>query len=115
VVTLRKIPGQILMGLIRFYQVAISPWTPPSCRYTPTCSSYAREAIELHGAGRGTWLAFKRFLRCNPWGGWGYDPVPGHHEHVHRHPDAGSNTSGPTPSTQQTARSGFGRDASSTP
>jgi putative membrane protein insertion efficiency factor len=68
---------RILIGLIRFYQEAVSPWTPASCRYTPTCSRYAREAIEMHGAGRGGWLALKRFAGCHPWGGYGYDPVPG--------------------------------------
>ena len=67
---------RILKGLIRFYQVAISPWTPPSCRFTPTCSEYALEAIEEHGAGRGGWLAIRRIFRCHPWGGKGYDPVP---------------------------------------
>lgn len=66
----------VLIGLIRFYQVAISPWTPPSCRFTPTCSSYALEAVSKHGAARGGWLALKRILRCHPWGGSGYDPVP---------------------------------------
>lgn len=66
----------VLLGLIRFYQRAISPWTPPSCRFTPTCSAYAAEAIERHGAGRGSWLAARRLLRCHPWGGEGYDPVP---------------------------------------
>lgn len=65
-----------LLGLIRFYQVAISPWTPASCRFTPTCSAYAAEAIERHGAGRGSWLAARRLIRCHPWGGKGYDPVP---------------------------------------
>lgn len=114
-VALRKVPGRLLIGLIRFYQVAISPWTPPSCRYTPTCSSYAREAIELHGAGRGTWMAFKRFLRCNPWGGWGYDPVPGHHTHAHAGSDDRESPSGAPLSTPHHATGGFGRDASSTP
>ena len=66
----------LLIGLIRFYQGAISPWTPPSCRYTPTCSAYAKEAIEVHGAGKGGWMALRRILRCHPWGGKGYDPVP---------------------------------------
>lgn len=70
--------GRILTALIRFYQVAISPWTPPSCRYAPTCSAYALEAIRLHGAARGGWLAVKRFASCHPWGGHGYDPVPLH-------------------------------------
>jgi putative membrane protein insertion efficiency factor len=61
---------------IRIYQVAISPLLPPSCRYQPTCSAYAAEALELHGVLRGSWLTVKRLLRCHPWGGSGYDPVP---------------------------------------
>lgn len=65
-----------LSGIVRFYQKAISPWTPPSCRFHPTCSSYALEAIETHGAARGSWLAIRRLGRCHPWGGQGYDPVP---------------------------------------
>jgi len=65
-----------LVGLIRFYQLAISPWTPASCRYTPTCSSYAIDALQRHGLARGGWLALRRLLRCHPWGGQGYDPVP---------------------------------------
>lgn len=68
--------GRILIGVIRFYQTAISPLSPPSCRYTPSCSAYAREAIEVHGAMSGGWLAVKRILRCHPWGRHGYDPVP---------------------------------------
>ena len=68
--------GRILTGLIRFYRTAISPWTLPSCRFTPTCSAYALEAIEKHGAGRGGWMAMRRFVRCNPFGGKGFDPVP---------------------------------------
>ena len=67
---------RILVGLIRFYQVAISPWTPASCRFQPTCSAYAREAIERHGSWRGSLLAVRRLARCHPWGGTGYDPVP---------------------------------------
>lgn len=66
----------ILKGLVRFYRTAISPWTPQTCRYTPTCSTYALEALESHGAVRGSWLALRRILRCHPWGGYGYDPVP---------------------------------------
>ncbi|MCQ2227016.1 MAG: membrane protein insertion efficiency factor YidD [Bacteroidales bacterium] len=68
--------SRILILLVRFYQRCISPMTPPSCRFTPTCSQYAIEAIQKHGALKGTWLAIKRILRCNPWGGHGYDPVP---------------------------------------
>ena len=61
---------------IRFYQGAISPMLPPSCRYTPTCSQYAVEAIMKYGPLKGGWLAIKRICRCHPWGGSGYDPVP---------------------------------------
>ena len=68
--------SRILLGGIRFYRRAISPHLPPACRYTPTCSAYASEAIERHGAARGSWLAARRLLRCNPLGGSGYDPVP---------------------------------------
>ena len=64
--------------LIRFYQTAISPHTPPACRFTPTCSQYALEAIKKYGPFKGGFLAIKRILRCNPWGGSGYDPVPRH-------------------------------------
>jgi putative membrane protein insertion efficiency factor len=62
--------------MIRGYQAAISPLLPAACRFTPTCSAYAAEAIERYGARRGTWLAARRLLRCHPWGGTGYDPVP---------------------------------------
>lgn len=62
--------------LIRFYQRAISPHLGSNCRYTPTCSAYAIEALREHGLFRGAWLALRRILRCNPWGGSGYDPVP---------------------------------------
>ncbi len=68
--------SKIFIGLIRFYQGAISPMTPPSCRYQPTCSQYAVEAIQKYGAVKGSWLALKRIARCHPWGGSGYDPVP---------------------------------------
>lgn len=61
---------------ILFYRTCISPYTPPSCRFTPTCSQYALEALRKHGPLRGTWLAVRRILRCHPWGGSGYDPVP---------------------------------------
>ena len=61
---------------ILLYRSCISPLTPPSCRFTPTCSQYALEALRRHGAIKGSWLAIKRLLRCNPWGGSGYDPVP---------------------------------------
>ena len=66
----------ILVAPIRFYQRFISPLTPPSCRFTPTCSQYALEALRKHGPLRGLYLAVRRILRCHPWGGSGYDPVP---------------------------------------
>ena len=71
-----KALGWLLMLPIRFYRKFISPLTPPSCRFTPTCSQYAIEAITKHGPFKGTWLAIKRVLRCRPGGGSGYDPVP---------------------------------------
>lgn len=68
--------GMVLILPIRFYQRSISPLTPPACRFTPTCSQYAVEAIRKHGPFKGFWLAVKRISRCHPWGGSGYDPVP---------------------------------------
>ncbi|MDD6103090.1 MAG: membrane protein insertion efficiency factor YidD [Bacteroidales bacterium] len=62
--------------MIRFYQVCISPYKPASCRFTPTCSAYALEAFRKYGPIKGFWLAAKRILRCHPWGGSGWDPVP---------------------------------------
>ena len=64
------------IGLIRIYQWLISPLLPRACRFAPSCSEYAAEAIALHGAARGGWLALRRLLRCHPWGGEGFDPVP---------------------------------------
>ncbi|MEL6833304.1 MAG: membrane protein insertion efficiency factor YidD [Bacteroidota bacterium] len=61
---------------IRFYQYAISPLIGPRCRFQPTCSHYAIEAIQEWGIFKGTWLALKRIFKCHPWGPWGYDPVP---------------------------------------
>ncbi|MGB0918084.1 MAG: membrane protein insertion efficiency factor YidD [Flavobacteriales bacterium] len=66
----------ILILPIRFYQGAISPWLPATCRYQPTCSAYSIKAIEIHGPFKGLWLGAKRILSCHPWGGHGYDPVP---------------------------------------
>ena len=67
---------RLMLALIRFYRRAVSPYTAPTCRYIPTCSQYAIEAIKRHGPLRGTWLAIRRIMRCHPWGGSGYDPVP---------------------------------------
>ena len=68
---------RIMLRLIRFYRKAISPFTPSSCRYSPTCSQYALEAVEKYGAIKGGWMAFKRICRCHPWSKRDYfDPVP---------------------------------------
>ncbi|MBR5885798.1 MAG: membrane protein insertion efficiency factor YidD [Alistipes sp.] len=64
------------IALVRFYQICISPLKPATCRFTPTCSQYAIEALRKHGAIKGLWLTIKRIARCHPWGGSGYDPVP---------------------------------------
>ena len=69
--------ARVFLILIRGYQLGISPMLPAACRYTPTCSAYAAEAIARFGAARGGWLAVRRLLRCHPWGGSGFDPVPG--------------------------------------
>ena len=67
---------RVLLLLIQFYRAAVSPLTPPTCRYYPTCSAYAMEAIERYGARRGGWMALRRILRCHPFHPGGYDPVP---------------------------------------
>jgi uncharacterized protein len=73
---LKSIIQALLLGLVRLYQMLISPWLPNACRYSPTCSQYAIEAIQKYGPIKGTWLAMKRIGSCHPWGGSGYDPVP---------------------------------------
>ncbi|MBN2186741.1 MAG: membrane protein insertion efficiency factor YidD [Dehalococcoidia bacterium] len=67
---------QLVLGLVELYQVTISEVTPHSCRFQPTCSHYACQAIERYGLARGSWLAIKRVARCNPFSRGGYDPVP---------------------------------------
>lgn len=67
---------RVMIGGIRFYRRALSPLKPPSCRFEPTCSAYALEAVERYGPGRGGWLALRRLLRCHPFCRGGYDPVP---------------------------------------
>lgn len=64
-----------LIGLIRLYQLVISPWIGPKCRFTPTCSHYAIEAFRKYGLFKGGWMAIRRISRCHPWGGSGHDPV----------------------------------------
>ena len=61
---------------VRAYRLLLSPWVGHACRFQPTCSAYALEALERHGALRGSWLTVRRIGRCHPWGGWGHDPVP---------------------------------------
>lgn len=88
---------QLQLSIIRGYQLVIAPLLAGSCRYVPSCSRYAQEAVLTHGALRGSWMAFRRILRCHPFGGAGVDPVPGRAdslgeggqpaqtEHTHRH------------------------------
>ena len=73
---LSRVIAKLLVLPIRFYQIALSPLLGSSCRFTPTCSEYAKQAILKHGPIKGLGLAIWRILRCNPWGGSGYDPVP---------------------------------------
>jgi len=68
--------GWLLIQLARFYQHAISPYLGSNCRYTPTCSQFYIQAVKKHGPVKGSYLGIKRLLRCHPWGGHGYDPVP---------------------------------------
>ncbi len=72
-----SILARVLSAPIHLYRLAISPLIPNACRYQPSCSAYALEAMERHGAAKGFWLTLRRILRCQPWGGHGYDPVPG--------------------------------------
>lgn len=73
-------PAQrLLLGLIRAYQYVLSPWLGNQCRFTPTCSEYARLAVLEHGALKGSWLALRRVVRCHPWHPGGHDPVPPRH------------------------------------
>ncbi|MFP5256934.1 MAG: membrane protein insertion efficiency factor YidD [Acidimicrobiia bacterium] len=77
--------ARLLDRLVRLYQV-LAAGRPSPCRYVPSCSTYAREALAHHGAARGSWLTARRLLRCAPWGGHGYDPVPGVAEPAPPHP-----------------------------
>ena len=73
---LDRVLALVIRSLIRAYQLLLRPVLPPSCRFYPSCSHYAAEAVARHGASRGSWLALRRLLRCHPWGNGGYDPVP---------------------------------------
>lgn len=72
----KTLPNKGMLVMLRFYKREISPMLPPCCRYTPTCSEYAMQAVEKYGAVKGGWLAAKRILRCHPFHEGGYDPVP---------------------------------------
>ena len=71
---------RLLIGVVAFYRVALSPLLGRNCRYHPTCSVYMQEALRAHGPARGLWLGSRRILRCHPWASGGYDPVPPPHE-----------------------------------
>ena len=75
--------ARLLRGAVRAYQWCVRPLLPPACRFHPSCSEYALEAIEINGAWRGTWLTLARLCRCHPWGAHGYDPVPDIREEAH--------------------------------
>jgi uncharacterized protein len=75
----RRVADSIALALVRAYQVGVAPLTGGACRFTPSCSAYAVDAVEIHGAARGLWLALRRVARCHPWGGFGHDPVPHAH------------------------------------
>ena len=78
--------ARILALPVKAYRLIFSPWVGHNCRYQPTCSAYALEALEKHGALKGGWLAARRILRCHPWGQSGYDPVPSHPRKDDTHP-----------------------------
>ena len=80
---------RVAIGLISAYQRVLSPYWPSSCRYEPTCSHYAQEAIGVHGTLKGSWLSLRRLARCAPWGGSGYDPVPPRHTKVNENAGPG--------------------------
>jgi len=73
---LKKIIGYIFLIPVYFYRWGISPFTPASCRHTPTCSEYFIEAVKIHGPIKGSWMGLRRLSKCHPWGTHGYDPVP---------------------------------------
>ena len=76
VAKLKDAPRTVVLALVRFYRLYVSPLFPPTCRYVPTCSEYAMIALQKYGFIKGSWLAIKRICRCHPWHPGGYDPVP---------------------------------------
>ncbi|MDX2144912.1 MAG: membrane protein insertion efficiency factor YidD [Rhodospirillaceae bacterium] len=87
-----SVVGTMLRALIWLYQALLSPLIGPACRFTPSCSRYAAEAIGRFGPWTGTWLALKRIGRCHPWGGAGHDPVPDHAGCTHSHAASSQST-----------------------
>ncbi len=75
---LAQVPQRLLVTLVQGYRLLLSPWVGSACRYTPTCSAYALEALQRHGAAAGTYLTLRRLVRCHPWCAGGHDPVPDH-------------------------------------
>lgn len=109
--------ARALLAVVGFYSRAISPALPPRCRFSPTCSAYAAEAIAVHGAGRGSWLALRRVLKCAPWHPGGFDPVPprpagGTHGDHH---SSGSAVPAPAPGPGSVAPDRSRRDPKSPP
>ena len=92
-----------VLAAIGFYSRAISPALPPRCRFYPTCSAYAAEAVELHGAGRGTWLALRRLVKCAPWHPGGVDLVPGSRQQAAAQGDLGTAATRRSSSTPEAA------------
>lgn len=82
---LQSLPKRVLVGLVRAYQLILSPWLQTGCRYEPTCSGYALQALNRHGAAAGSYLAIHRLLRCHPFCAGGHDPVPEQAPRLFRH------------------------------
>jgi uncharacterized protein len=101
---LLRLPGRglraALLGLLWFYRHVVSPWMPRTCRYYPSCSAYAEQAVRTHGPLRGSWLALRRLARCHPWTPGGVDHVPpAHGRALVRPPQSVSTSASPSPST----------------
>ena len=103
VATLRRLPARAAIVLIELYRTYVSPMRLPTCRFSPTCSQYAVEALSEYGLVKGGWLAAVRLAKCGPWHGGGWDPIPKRHNPVHRH-DAGDDVWG-TPAKRGESRS----------